>query len=74
MPGTMSKKKPTAPKPNRTDDVGIQFYTSRRVANALQSFLDSLPADRRPKRKAVLETALIKYLQENGHWPPPDES
>lgn len=72
MTGTMAKKDQS--ESSRTDDVGIQFYTNRRVAAALLAFLQSLPADRRPKKKAVLETALTEYLQRNGFWPPPDDA
>jgi hypothetical protein len=64
------QNKPAAVKPNRTDDVSIQFFADRETAQALTDYLAALPADQRPKRKGVLITALRNYLKEKGAWPP----
>jgi hypothetical protein len=69
------QKKPDGGKkpPQRTKDVGIQFYTDSEVAGAFARYLEELPQENRPVRRALLESLLIKFLTEKGYWPPPDD-
>jgi hypothetical protein len=74
IPGMAKNKKPADPKkPNRTNSVGIQFFTSEAVAAALERFITSRPEDEQPKKRAVLEVALKEYLTKRGFWPPPSK-
>lgn len=70
MTGTMAKKKETPRKPQRTKEVGIQFYTDRETADAFARYFADIPEDKRPVRRAVLEAMLRRFLTENGYWPP----
>ncbi len=73
------KKKVTAvaKKPNRTDEVSVQFYADRDTVAALNAYLKSLSTlapDQRSSKKGILVTALRNYLQSKGAWPPKDDT
>jgi hypothetical protein len=60
-------------KPKRKADVPVQFYLERSTGHALESFMLSKPPDKRPSKRWVFETALRRYLAENGFWPEDDD-
>jgi acyl-CoA hydrolase len=75
MTGTMAKPKKAEEddgpkKVNRTDSVGVQFYTDPATAKALSDYLASRAEDERPKKRAVITAAIRRYLEERGFWPP----
>lgn len=65
-------KKPA--KQSRTKDVGMQFYTDQRHADALIRYFASFPDEMRPKKGPTLEGALRMFLASKGFWPPPGET
>lgn len=70
----MAKKKQTetaAKKPNRTDDVSVQFYADRETVDALNAYIATLPPDLKVKKRGILVAALRNYLASKGAWPPP---
>lgn len=73
----MKKKVTTSvKKPNRTDEVSVQFYADRETVEALNAYLESLSTlapDQRSSKKGILLTALRNYLQSKGAWPPKPE-
>lgn len=71
------KTKTDDKKPNRTHTAGIQFFTTPELVEALDEYVNSKPADDRPTKRGILETALMDYLTKRGAWPkkgktPPD--
>lgn len=65
----MAKKGGESRKPNRTRKSAIMFYVSDDVADGLNGYLASLPEDRRPKKRAVVEASIRDYLVKVGYWP-----
>lgn len=66
------KKKPPPKKAYpRANDVGVQFYTSREVVDAIDAYLASLPPDKRPTKRGFIEGSVLTALRAAGAWPPP---
>lgn len=69
----MAKQKPTSPtptkKPNRADDVSVQFFINAELAAALEEYLAGLAIDERPHKKNLMVAALQNYLAAKGAWP-----
>lgn len=68
----MAQKKSGAAgrKPNRTNEVSVQFYADRETVDALSAYLSSLPPDLKVSKRGILVAALRNYLASKGAWPP----
>jgi hypothetical protein len=77
IPG-MAKKKPDKDKrgPGRPPSGRRPFSTVYgRVDPSVSEALSAFIADKVPRTtiNAVIELALVRYLESEGYWPPPDE-
>lgn len=66
------KTKPETTKPQRADNVPIHFYVAPDLAAALDKYIEGLPEDQQPTKKAIMVVALQQYLVAKKAWPLPD--
>ena len=59
------------PKPQRTGKVSLQAYVDEAIHKALSDYVAA--SDPKTSNTAVIESALRKWLEPKGFWPPSGE-